>query len=115
MFKEEVYLKTKEILGANDDGVISVCDGVYKMLEAKLKDGVSVSDCREEFVFSASSIAALLYGDMKKRSGTVSSYSAGSVSVHRADAARDLERLLSSVQILMLPYLKDSAFSFIRV
>lgn len=115
---EKILTLAQSITGAKDSETLlldQLCTAAADNWEGRLRPGVMPSDCEEAFTCAAAFTAAagLLTG---RGSGeTVSSFSAGSVSVRsRAAAETDTTAgaLREQAERLMAPYVEDARFSF---
>jgi hypothetical protein len=87
----------------------SLCRAAEAALSARLRDGVSETDCRDAFVCAAA-WTALSHFMTGARADGVTGFAAGDLKITResGDAA---DGLLGRAELLMAPYVRDS-FSF---
>lgn len=107
--KETVKLAAG-ICGADetDETLIALVQAAESCLALRLREGVSPEDCGKAFPIAAAMWAAELYGD-SRGSGGITGFTAGSVSVTMEGKG---DRVTSSVENLLAPWLRDGGFSF---
>lgn len=93
-----------------DEPLKALCAAAVEELKAQLRPGVAPEECGQAFVLAAAWIALgqrELEGD-----GAVESFTAGAVSVRRADPRLRREALRLQARQVMRPWLRDEGFSF---
>ena len=92
-----------------------LCTAAEREWNGRLREGVSAEDCKEPFTCAAAFTAvARLLGSRSGRN-SVSSFTAGSVSVSSlsmAEASAASAALQSQAEQMMVPYVEEEGFSF---
>ena len=98
--------------GQNGDVLRTLCGAVCRMLDKKLRDGVTAEDCQEAYPLAA---AWLVMDWMRGRQGLegITALSAGDISVKcEAGSGNSSGKLSRQAFELMAPWLKDDGFVF---
>lgn len=114
MYTEEIYTLAKEIYGEESEQLRTVCSAVELQLKNSLADGYTVEDCKDQFILAAAATAVEMYVGMTDTAQSISSYSAGNISVTRSSAGTH-GNLSQQARLLLTPYLKDEGFAFMGV
>ena len=109
MLTEQVYAQATLLTGNLEDKqrelLRILCAAATSGLKFRLKDGLTVEDCRTEFVTAASllALAALQATGLEE----AEEFRAGDLTVKRSKASMDFRQLQHQAEQLMLPFLKD--------
>ena len=106
MYTDEIYSLAIEINGGESETLKALCSSMASYLSGRLKEQVSVDDCKEQFILAAASMASDMYASSEPES-----YRAGNVSV----TAHSSGELTRQAKIMMLPFIKDDEFAFLGV
>ena len=92
-----------------------LCNAAASSLKARLKEGITLENCREDFILAAS-LYALADLQLAQDCGDIREFKAGDLTVTRGNisgegAAQNYQR---QAEWLMKPYLQDS-FAFLGV
>lgn len=113
MMTEQVFAQAAALLGQPESGQAELlrllCRANAAALQMRLKDGLTVEDCQEEFVMAASLFALAALKDAEK----CEEFRAGDLTV-KAGTGREADALREQAEALMKPYLKD-CFAFVGV
>ena len=117
MMTDQVYaralLMAGDLDGRQQDLLRVLCAANGSALEARLRDSLTLEDCREEFITAAGLYALADLGGFEE----VSEFKAGDLTVktgERQDRDQSAAALRQCAETLMMPYLKDR-FSFLGV
>lgn len=119
MLKEQVFAQAALLAGALEERQLALlqvlCGAAASSLTARLRDGISPEDCKEDFVAAASlyALSALNDADADVQ---VEEFKAGDLTVKQGTTSKNaVSRCLEQqADRIILPYLKD-CFSFLGV
>lgn len=115
MSNEQVYGAAAALFGDTSDEMEAFCDAAADYLEARLKSGVSVSDCGSTFCTAAAMLAQAMKTDAES-AGDVSSYTVGNVSVRSGGSSKNAsDRLRHQAEAIIAPYCESDGFAFVGV
>ena len=83
-----------------------LCRSAEVSLKAKLREGVSIEDCKADFVAAASLYAVAAMAEAGN-AGDVEQFSVGDLTVRRSSRDAASCCLRYQAELLMMPYLKD--------
>lgn len=86
-----------------------LCAAAERTLCGRLREDVRPEDCHDAFVCAAAWIALSSLSAAKGSDG-VDSFTAGTLTVHRATGAEHC--LAMQAEVMMAPYLRDGSFRF---
>ena len=113
---EQVYAQALLLAGELEEQrsqlLQMLCNAATASLEVRLRDGISVEDCKADFVAAASLYALASLGSVEE-SALVEEFRAGDLTVRQNRQNRDAASncLRRQADLLILPYLRDR-FSF---
>lgn len=109
----EKVLEMASILGKTpaDEALAALCAAAVEELSAQLRPGVAPADCGEAFVLAAA-WTALGDRELGTGGGEVERFTAGEVTIQRADASRRREALRLQARQIIKPWLRDGGFAF---
>lgn len=96
--------------GQDKEMVRTLCGSVCRMLDRRLKDGLTAEDCGEDYPLAAAWLVTEWLRDGRGLEG-VTALSAGDISVRR-EGSGDSGKLAQRAFRLMAPYLRDDEFVF---
>lgn len=115
--KEQVFAQAAALAGELDgqqgELLNALSAAAVASLSARLREGITPEDCREDFV-AAASLFALAALNEAAGLGGIAEFKAGDLTVKRSGADAASRCLHSQARMLMAPYLKDS-FAFVGV
>ncbi len=86
-----------------------LCAAAENSLRARLREDVQPEDCHDAFVCAAAWIALSGLNAVRGSDG-VKSFTAGTLTIHRATGAEHC--LAMQAEVMMAPYLRDGSFQF---
>ena len=119
MMKEQIFaqalLLTGELEPKQRELLRVLCGAAASSLQLRLKEGISVRDCAQDFVAAASLYAVAALGNTRE-DAVVEEFKAGDLTVRQSSGVQDaaLQSLRKQAELLMKPYLADS-FAFVGV
>lgn len=120
MLSEAVFTQALMLAGSLEERQTQLlrllCSACCASLEARLREGLKVQDCREEFVMAASLFALAALGNASQEGMQLEEFKAGDLTLKQSGTGRDaasrcLERQAEQV---IGPYLADR-FAFVGV
>lgn len=114
---EQVYAQALLLAGELEENQLAILDALAgastASLLARLREGLSVNDCRAAFVAAASLFALAAFNEVLAGTG-VEQVVAGDLTVRRGSADTASRCLHRQAEMMIAPYLKDR-FSFVGV
>lgn len=118
-YAEEIYASALLYLGCEDEEEKSLLQSFSSAAEremtARLRDGSLPEDCSEEFIMGSACLACAMFLACRPKSGSFTSFTAGEISVSRANAESTAEQVKTyreMAEIFMLGLVKDGGFEF---
>ena len=90
-----------------------LCQAAVSSLEARLRDGITVEDCRADFVASASLFALAALQEADSGDG-IEEFRAGDLTVRRKNMDVSSRCMQRQAELIMQPFVKDH-FIFVGV
>ncbi len=114
---EQIYAQTLVLIRDLQDGdrpmLELLCRSAEVSLTAKLRDGVTIDDCKADFIAAASLYALSAMSELEK--GLLpEQVTAGDLTLRRSSSDAAACCLRYQAELMMLPYVKDS-FAFVGV
>ena len=110
MLTEQVFAKAALLTGQLEQHSTELlkvfCRTAVTALEAELRDGVDISDCREEFL-TAASLYALAALQEAAQAGSIAEFRAGDLTVKRGGGENAAVSMRRQAQRMMQPWRKD--------
>ena len=100
-----------ELEGRQGDLLKLLCSAAASSLAARLKEGITVEDCREDFTTAASLYALAA---MNEAENGAEEFKAGDLTVKRGGSDAASRCLQKQAELIIAPYLKDR-FAFLGV
>lgn len=115
--KEQVYAQAALLAGELEEDQLAILDALSGAstvsLQARLREGLSVNDCRADFVAAASLYALAAFNEVVAGTG-VEQIAAGDLTVRRGSADTASRCLHRQAELVIAPYVKDR-FAFVGV
>ena len=119
MLKEQIFAQAALLAGELDEkqaALLNVlCGGAASSLASRLRDGLTVEDCKADFIAAASlyALSALNSTDVDVQ---VEEFKAGDLTIRQGAASKDAASrcLQRQAEMIIAPYLKDR-FAFLGV
>ena len=114
---DEVYTRTRVLAprlnGENQAMLEAVCRSTVTSLKARLRENLTVEDCREDFVTAASMLALSAMSHISDMD-QLEQITAGDLTLRRGNGNMASECLRTQAELMMAPYVKDP-FVFVGV
>lgn len=114
---DEVYAHARvlapQISGENQGILEAVCRSAAVSLKARLRDNLTVEDCKTDFVTAASMLALSAMPGISELD-QLEMITAGDLTLRRGSGTAAAECLRTQAELLMMPYVKDP-FVFVGV
>lgn len=115
--KEQVLAQAAVLAGELDEAQLetldALCGASVSRLQHRLREGLTVNDCKADFVAAASLYALAALNEVLAGS-RVEQLVAGDLTVRRGSADAASRCLFHQAELVMAPYLKDR-FAFLGV
>lgn len=106
---DEIRALSAELNGAPDDRLSGICCATYSYLLSKLRNGITISNCHDAFVYAAALFSLSVLRCLDEEG--LSSFDAGTLKLSFQD---NHDRFASLARQLILPWCSD-AFAFCGV
>ena len=116
--QEEILIVAKAITGAEESELTlleMLCEAAWQRLTAQLLEGVAPEDCGTAFPCAVALLAAADLWSCRCGTDTVTSFTAGDLSIQGKDAEKAkavAQSMRETARTMMAPYTTDGAFCF---
>ena len=104
---EEILQTAKSLCGGADTHLPLICTAVAKNLQARLRSGVSVEECRDSFVYAAALMTLSIIRTVDN--DQLSGFDAGTLKLNFTDRTDQLATLANR---LLAPWYSANDFAF---
>ncbi len=110
MLTDQVYAQAALLAGQlevqQSELLRLLCQAAVNSLENRLRDGVTVEDCKADFVASASLFALAALNESRKTTG-LEEFRAGDLTIKRSGMDTSSRCLQHQAELIIQPFLKD--------